>query len=220
MAGLSAAERRSALADLSTLALRDLVVVWRRASQANTVFAAFIMDAYPEIATTYAATASHLAADWYETAASGLAYRAVSAETAPVDALRKSAHWALGAHGKTALTRMSGTLQRTVFNGARDTTIFNAGREHGARWAREASAGACAFCRMMTIRGAVYHHEGSASFEAHDHCHCVAIEVRPGETYGPPEHATEWQTEYEHAREAADSGSAKAILSAWRQLDK
>ena len=52
----------------------------------------------------------------------------------------------------------------------------------------------------------------------HDHCHCIAVPVRPGQTYEPPPYVEEWEAEYTRARQAADGVDAKSILSAWRKL--
>lgn len=61
----------------------------------------------------------------------------------------------------------------------------------------------------------------------HDHCHCVAVEVRPGQTYSPPPYVEQWQRDYRKAWNAvpdgtryADNGVMKAVLAQWRQLDK
>ena len=52
----------------------------------------------------------------------------------------------------------------------------------------------------------------------HDHCHCIAVPVRPGQEFDPPSYAEEWEAEYTRARQAADGVDAKSILSAWRKL--
>lgn len=52
----------------------------------------------------------------------------------------------------------------------------------------------------------------------HDHCHCIAVPVRPGQSYSPPSYVEEWEAEYTRARQAADGNDAKSILSAWRKL--
>ena len=52
----------------------------------------------------------------------------------------------------------------------------------------------------------------------HDHCHCIAVPVRPGQSYNPPSYVEEWEAEYTRARQAADGVDAKSILSAWRKL--
>lgn len=214
----SPTERQQTLADLNTLGIRDLVEVWRKALQADTDFAALILAAFPEIASGYAGMAADLAADWYIESAPGLPYVPKTAAPPDVSVLTKSTQWALGADGDAALNRLSGTMQRAVFNGARDTTLVNVQHEKGAKFARYASANACEFCRLMAIRGAVYLSQKSGSFKAHDKCHCVAVEVRPGADYNPPSYISDWNSQYVKARKSAESGSPKAILAAWRQL--
>lgn len=217
----SPSERQRILADLSTLAIRDLVGLWRRATRADVEFAALILAAFPEIATTYATVAGELAAAWYAEAAPKLAYQPVAAAPPAMEALSKSAQWALGADGDAALSRMSGTLQRAVFDGARRTTVANVENESGAAWARYASANACEFCRMLATRGAAYRSRATA-LRAHDRCHCIAVEVRPGDTYEPPPYVEQWEDQYQQARSAAadEDGAVatKDLLAAWRQL--
>lgn len=217
-------ERQSLLSDLVAVALRDLVELWRRATVADVEFARFLIEAFPEIAYAYASVAADLAADWYEQSAPSLDYQAVPG-VIDLDSLAGSARWALGAPGDTALGRLSGTMQRSVYNGARETTILNVEAESGATWARHASANACEFCRMLATRLDAYTSESSASFKSHDHCRCVAIEVRPGEDYEPAPYVEKWQDEYAQARRnspKSDTGAVdpRDLLAAWRQLDK
>lgn len=218
----SPVERQRILADLSTLAIRDLVQVWRRAAQTDTDFADLILGAFPEIAAGYAQAAGDLAADWYIESAPDLAYTPTVPTVLDVETLKKSAQWALGADGELALNRMSGTLQRAVFNGARDTTLTNVQRETGAMWARHASSNACVFCKMLATRGAVYRSASTAAGKKyHDHCHCVAIEVRPGKSYEPPPYVRDFDAQYRQARrDAAKQGAVttKSLMAAWRQL--
>jgi hypothetical protein len=212
-------ERRRLLSELNRVAASDLFQVWRSAGLADVDFAQFITDAFPEIASDYAEVAGNLAADWYEQAAPQLPYQAIVDSGVNTTALTKSAQWALGADGDMALNRLSGTLQRTVFDGARSTTVANVRNEEGARWARYASANACEFCALMAIRGAVYGSEETAGAQYHDNCHCLAVEVRPGRNYEPAPHVKDWEDQYKTARRDAESGGMKAILAAWRQLD-
>lgn len=58
----------------------------------------------------------------------------------------------------------------------------------------------------------------------HDHCHCIAVEVRPGDSYEPPDYVEKWDDEYDQARQLADKNeygavSLKDLMAAWRQLD-
>ena len=216
---ITPSERQRLLAELSTVAIRDLVQLWDRAKVADVDFARFLIEAFPEIAVAYSEVAGDLAADWYEQSAPTLAYQAVPAPMPNVTALTKSAQWALGGDGDIALNRLAGTLQRGIFDGARNTTLFNVETERGASWARHASANACEFCRLMATRGAAYRsEENAAGKKYHDRCHCVAVEVRPGMVYEPPAYVQDWTDQYLQARDLADSGKPKDILSAWRQI--
>lgn len=147
------AERQLILSQVNTLAVQDLVALWRQAEQLPTgEFAQFMIDAFPNVADPYAAMAGDLAADWYDESAPDLDYRATPSGMPNVQALQESTQWALGASGDAALARLAGTLQRAVFNGARNTIVDNAARETGSRWARHASANACEFCKMLASR--------------------------------------------------------------------
>lgn len=224
-------ERQELLAELNTLAVRDLVGVWRRALIADVDFAKFILDAFPQIATSYANVSADLAVEWYqESVRDGSAYRAKAAPPPPTVQLQESAVWALGSQGDAALARLTGTMQRAVFSAARDTIADNATAEPGVRWARHASANACAFCRMMAIRsldGTFYGSEAHAQRRGknqvedkyHDHCHCMPVEIRRGATYRPPAYVEDWNEQYKTARKDAESGDSLKILAAWRQLD-
>lgn len=261
--------------------------MWRRAAQTDTEFATLMMAAFPQIAQAYAGIAGDLAADWYQAAAPALPYTPVTAPPM-VERWTQSARWALGADGEAALTRMSGSLQRAVFDGARDTTILNTEFEPGARWARHASANACEFCRMLATRGAVYRTEHDAvrvggrsadlsvadrrmraaglattdeliarrmgqktyaigkrkgqskirqvrgqqelGDKFHDHCYCTAVEVRPGNSYIPPDYVDQWDQDYITAVRAARAAGetkgefgaidVKAVLKHMRSADK
>lgn len=217
-------QRQILLSDLAAVAIRDLVELWRRATLAEVDFARFMVDAFMETAAAYAGVAADLSADWYEQSAPRLPYRAAPA-VADLVPLAGSARWALGAEGDAALDRMSGSMQRAVFNGARETTLLNVEREDGAMWARHASANACEFCRMLATRLDAYTSRSSASFKSHDSCHCVAIEVRPGQEYEPAPYVEEWQEQYNEARGNAprsDTGAVdpRDLLAQWRLLNK
>lgn len=240
----SPAERQRVLSDLSTLGIRDLVEVWRKAALADTDFADLILAAFPEIASAYAGMAGDLAADWYVESAPEIQYTPIVGPVANIAALTSSTQWALGANGDEALKRMSGTLQRAVFNGARETTLVNVEHEEGAKWARHASANACVFCKLLATRDILYSSKQSAervvgrgqdfsrNFTSdgkrkaggqakgvktrgtqkvgdkyHDHCHCTAIEVRPGGQYEPPPYVADWKKVYKDAFDAVPNGT-------------
>lgn len=156
-------ERTFLLDQVNQQASNDLRSLWDRATELETVaFAALMVDAFPQIADPYVAVASSLAADWFELSAPTSPYIAVTAPPIPLEKLTSSAEWALGAPGDKALDRMQGTLQRSVFDGARDTIVLNVERT-SSRWIRHAQPDACAFCRMLATRGAVYRSASSAT---------------------------------------------------------
>lgn len=230
-------ERQEILTDLSTVAIRDLVTTWRRAALVDGEFPELMAGAFVEVATTYAQVSATLAAQWYTESAPLLSYEPVLA--APnVEAFTQSAQWALGADGEAALNRMSGSAQRAVFDGARDTITLNVQSEPGARWVRHARPDACAFCRLMATRhtnrrswyktatsavdvvGRAGRARGSRAVGSrgfHDFCRCIAVEVRRGQEYTPPEYVQQWDEQYAKARANAGRGDMKSILSAWRE---
>lgn len=231
-------ERQFLLDQLNLTASSSLAAVWSRASALDSAaFAAFMVDAFPEVASMYAATSSQLAATWFEMSAPASTYVAVTAPLPPVEKLATSARWALGATGETGLARMEGTLQRAVFDGARDTITLNVERT-GSRWIRHARADACAFCRMLASRGAVYRSAASATDvggsgrvrgtrsmgeKYHDHCRCMSVEIRAGQDlYDVVDseylnRIDQWEAEYKQAAADSDTGGARSILAAWRQ---
>lgn len=249
--------------------------MWQAASDLDSgSFSALITEAFPEVVAPYVAAASEMSAAWFESSAPELDYTALTTSL-PEERLEESVRWALGGEGEKGLARLEGSAQRAVFDGARETTMLNAELEPGTRWAREARADACAFCRMMSTRGAVYRTErdalrvsgrsadltlsdrrmragglattdellrrrmGQTTYvrgkrkgqkktraqrgkqalgdKYHDHCYCIAVEVRTG-YYEPPEYAMEWENEYLKARSNAGTGDPRKVLAAWREL--
>jgi hypothetical protein len=200
------------------LAQADLDQLWVRAEQLGTAeFFAYLVQAFPDVVDPYNQAAGQLAANWFEESLPASAYIAKVADPPPLERLVSSAKWALGGDGTVALDRMKGTLQRAVFDGARDTTLLNVEATR-SKWARYASANACEFCKLLATRGADYRSEKTAATKVHDHCSCIPIEDRDN-SYQPPAYVEQWRQEYLTAREDAGSGDLKPILAAWRQQD-
>ncbi|MGI5222483.1 hypothetical protein [Nocardia sp. CA-290969] len=254
---VSPAERQYILAQIGKVASDALQVLWQQAAELSTGdFAAFVIEAFPELVAPYTTLAAETALLWYA------ASEVVPTDFVPelgslpsVEQLTRSAEWALGGQGTVGLDRLQGTTQRAVYDSARSTIVENSDSEPGARWARYASANACAFCAMLATRGAVYTSAEAAGgvvgrgtemslmdrriraaggtrrtggrFTAggvrargeralgekyHDHCHCVAIEVRPGDSYTPPDYVERWDDAYITAtRETPGVGRYGAI---------
>jgi hypothetical protein len=62
-------------------------------------------------------------------------------------------------------------------------------------WARSAARGACAFCKMLALRGAVFA-QNTSDFRAHDGCHCGVVPVFRGQRFELSPHAREWERIY------------------------
>jgi hypothetical protein len=171
----------------------------------------FLQDAYPELIDPFIAGAGTLAAEWY----SGLAESTFPVEVAkapPITALKSNVRWALSqADVRQAL---SGSAERHVFTASRDTVLYNARREN-VKFARYASANACPWCRVLATRDAAYHTADSA-VRGHDGCHCIAVPVRDGDSYIPPDYVQGWLDEYNAARDQV-GGGLDAIVNQMRK---
>lgn len=79
---------------------------------------------------------------------------------------------------QNAGVQLSGAASKMVVDAGRDT-IQQAVRddEDAIGWARVTDAKPCAFCAMLASRGPAYKSRKTASFQAHNHCACVAVPV-------------------------------------------
>lgn len=216
---------------MTSLATADVRNLWAAAERLTNVdFTQFIIDAYPDVIAPWAAAAADFAATWFE---ESVDTTAVIADPIPIDRLKGLARWALSDDGGTqTLPKLEGTGQRAVFDGARDTTILNV-ENNNMRWARDARADACAFCRLLATKTQQLYTSRYSAIRVvgrrgrprgardvgekyHDYCYCVPVEVPDLQNYQLPEHAQQWEDELAKARANAGSGNLKAILAAWR----
>lgn len=159
---VSAAERRYILEQLTRLAQGDLKALWDVASGfASSEFVQYMTTGFSEIGADYNQLAAQVAATWFEDSAPESTYSAVLADQPDAERLIKSAQWALGGDGEQALARMEGSMQRAVFDGARDTTLVNV-ESTGSRFIRVARPQACEFCRMLATRSGEYAYRGAS----------------------------------------------------------
>lgn len=146
-----------------------------------------LRDELPGLILLYGEQAAVVAAEWYDEAR--VVAGAAGAFTAsPVDLPEVGMSGLIGWAVDTStsfpamLKLVEGGAQKRVTNGARLTVIDNAANDPGAigtqRYAR--SAGGCSFCKMLAGRGAVYRSLNTASFAAHENCHCVAVPAFSG----------------------------------------
>ena len=149
---ISAAERAFVMEQLGKRAKEDMIRLWDAAGRFEDVdFFKYVSEAFPDIVIPYHQLAAQFSATAFEEDFPAITGAALLADSPDVDALTKSAQWALGADGRKALDRMAGTMQRHINNGLRDTTVVNA-EANGMRWMRTARADACAFCRLLASR--------------------------------------------------------------------
>ncbi|MCX4849845.1 hypothetical protein [Streptomyces sp. NBC_00893] len=86
--------------------------------------------------------------------------------------------------------------QKLVADQGRGTVQEAVRRDRQATaWARAASLGACAFCKLLATRGALYKQD-TADFRAHDGCHCGVVPVFKGQRFELSDHAREWERLY------------------------
>lgn len=113
-----------------------------------------------------------------------------------------------------ALSAIFASVERAVLNRGRDTVIGAVEADpHATGWARVAEPSACAFCAMLTTRGAVYKNEETADFEAHDHCAC-SVEALFDDNYKPSAQVQGWQNIYADATSGLHGDDA---LNAFRR---
>lgn len=80
-------------------------------------------------------------------------------------------------------TKVEGAAQKNVLDAGRDQIMEAVTADRKARgWVRVARPDACAFCLMLATRGVtrgstIYRSQQTASFEAHNTCHCTAEPV-------------------------------------------
>lgn len=150
----------------------------------------FMVDAFTEIVDVYGTESALAARDYVlaDYAARGERVRAGQIDLAApsLEQADESGRWAVfGVRDEfeaAALDRLQGALTRLVLQSYRET-VLNTARDHGRRTrtavARIPEAGACAFCRVLASRGAVYGSTKSAQLAKdghrfHDNCRCSA----------------------------------------------
>ncbi len=147
-------------------------------------------------------------------------YSARPAPTAAPDKIDASIRWATkdlwvpNPDIATAKTQVAGVVEKDILDVGRMTIINAAQHDRKAQgWARETEPGACSFCAMLAVRGAVYRSETSASFESHDHCRCFAAPVFT--SHEPSAQVREWQALYQSSTKGVRG--SKAMRAAFRK---
>lgn len=222
----AAAPLRTVLGDLSARLAGEIQTLMARADGLRAEdLVALLSDVLPVMADPVCAAATEFALAWYESLAPGIRYEPEppAGHGMPDPAqLAATGGWAVRAAGEaTPVERLTGAATRWVHDAARTTVSHNASRE-GVRYLRHAAAGACAFCRLGASRGAVFKSAASA-IRGHDHCHCIAVPVRPGTRLELPDRYARWSADYDRAAaELRANGSPvdlRSVLAVMRVTD-
>lgn len=92
--------------------------------------------------------------------------------------------------------KAEGVAEKLVVDQGRGTVQEAVRRDRQAvGWARTAALGACAFCKLLATRGAVYKQD-TVDFRSHDGCHCMALPLFRGQRFELSDKAKEWERLY------------------------
>lgn len=110
-------------------------------------------------------------------------------------------------------SKVDGIASRLVTDVGRGAVVDAAAEDRQAVGvARVAAPDACAFCRVMAIRGVVYKNEqtagrranakfvGAGEFKYHSHCRCWTVPYFEGQEWAPQSQIAEWERQYQQAR--------------------
>ena len=144
---------------------------------------AVLLEAFPDLVSTYGPTAGLLAADYYDEARAEAAvrgfYSAQVAAPPPLERLDSNVRYGIGPlfgeapDAALAVRLLSAAMQRDVLQVPRDTMALSAERDPvRTLWARvPTKPNPCAFCVVQAGRGAVFG-ERAASKDYHFKCGC------------------------------------------------
>lgn len=206
---------RQILQHLTTVAASEILGLYQQIDAQDVskqILADTLSESFPVLLERFILGAADTTAVWYEDLAPDLPYRALVPALDFSKNLEKASRWAVFAPGEaTVPDRLTGVAQKAIFDGSRKTVIANAKQER-VRYARHAQADACEFCKVLSLRGAVYHSEEAASRghtvdDSHDHCFCTVVAVRQGTKLFKPAYMKDVQSQYDAA--AAALGPAK-----------
>lgn len=233
--GQDAGQYRAAQLGLTRLLVRDVRGLRRLIipSRLRTSIPDWI-TAMQQVIDQYARTSAALGAEFYDTQreAAGVTstFTVPVADAPPQDKTEASLRWAtkdvwerdpddpqltpaqrqpLDVRLEQAEKKAEQVAQKLVADTGR-ATVIDAVREdrQATAWARSAALGACAFCKMLASRGAVYAQD-TVNFRSHDGCHCGAVPVFAGQRFELSSQAAEWARLYEEYA-AGHSGSQLA----------
>lgn len=220
---LTAAQQRSQMA-LTSMLVDPLDAAWSVVNQNDPASMSEYIASVVALTKRFGLVSANRSAAYYEAVrkAEGFtsSFHVPLAPTAPLDKVTTSVRWATKdlwspePSIEEIKARVHAVTTKNVLDAGRMTVLNTANRDrrsHG--WAREVEPGCCSFCAMLATRGAVYKSDQSASFEAHDHCHCIAVPTFSA--YEPTAQVREWQQLYKSSTRGV-RGSAN-MRNAFRQ---
>lgn len=195
----------------TTLRSPRLLRLDKSSAQYAAAFAALVQE--------FGSASVSLNSDYYEDARADAdipgAYRVPDVKVMPAEEVATSLAETIDADPTLTQARVEGLgdlLVTTIGKNALIGAIM--GDKTAQKWARVTSGSACAFCRMLATRGAVYKTDATASFIPHKRCHCTIEAVFHPESYEPTAATRADQALYDAAGENAESGDR---LNAFRR---
>lgn len=212
-----------ALNRLSSAAEADFRRIWDslRASD-RVLMSRALRDGWIQTIEAYGDMTATLAADLFEVQAGSLGVRPRTKIAPGVDADRAASRlgYALSAPDQRGNALV--ILDQLVKQPYR-ATMQDSAWASGLGWARVPSgATTCAWCLMLSSRGAVYHSKELAKYGTkgktyHGACDCAPVLVRGPQDYPDGYDPDGLYDQYSQARHDAGSGDPRAILSTLRQ---
>lgn len=224
----AAQELRAQSNELASLATESLTDYFGRLDLSRPAAARDgLLEMVPALSTQFGDASAVLAAEWYGDmrATEGVpgSYSPVAASAASTVQVQASTRALVGGlwTGGDVLSLLTGMLVRAVLTPGRDTIVENVRSDpQGYGWGRIAHAKSCDFCVMLAGRGSVYRSERTATFAAHDECHCVAVPSWDQSAREVPAMAYTASDRMESVRRrAADPSDPKKQRQAQRVLD-
>lgn len=173
----------------------------------------------------YGAASATLAARYYRQARIDAGLGAISvnpADPASFEGVQSMVEWALSSLHDVEPDvaaferRIELGIGKLVQDVGRATILDTVHQDRKARgWARipepaESHSGTCAFCAMLSARGATYKTERSADFKAHDGCNCHPEPVF--NAYEPTAQIREWQALWSQSTKGMSGRNARAAF--------
>lgn len=152
---------------VNRIAADDLMSIWNAARRLPDLEARqYMFEALSVILETYGATAGDITADWWDSMMVDPTFLARPATAFNHEQMLAKIGWATStiiSKKADPFDRMAQLVQQAIFGAQRQTVITTAA-DHKLGYARVARPDACAFCRILASRGAVYGSKAAAEY--------------------------------------------------------